>query len=303
MKRIALVIGCVGVVLPACTGGPSRITIAMTVPTSDTAFFEVLVSAARQEARRQGAALVVSNAGNDDARQARDVDRLVEQGVDAIVIDAVGGRSVVRAAQRAREADIPLIAVGDVVAGTSPTTSIVSENVVAGRIAAEYLFFRMGGTGTAAAILPSGAGPASREVERGFQEIAARTPTVTLAERRSSPVAAAGAASVASRMFEEIPDLEGVFAGTDEIALGVVQAARRLGVLGRVMVVAVGGTARALAAIRVERLEGVVRTDPHELGRLAVAAAVRAAHGNPVPRRQVVDVTLVTEDNVKRFLP
>ena len=271
----------------------------MSVAKPDTAFLRSVVKGAREEARRQGAVLVVSNAGSGTTPLAQ-VDRLVDQDVDAVVIDAEGSGS--RAAESVREVDVPVIAVGAVVPGLRATTSVVGENVVAGRIAAEYLFFRMGGTGTAAEIVASPPGPATQAVRRGFREIAERTPTVTVGARQTSPASTAAAASLASRLFKSNPELEGVFAGTDEIALGVVQAARRLGILGRVVVVGVGGTAPALSAVRAKRLEGAVRLNAEELGRLAVDAAVRAARGNPAPRRRVVDVTLVTEQNVQKFL-
>ena len=302
MKRILLSLACVAVAVAACTEEPSRITIGMSVPRADTGFFKEVLTGARLEARRQGATLVVSDAHDNESIQARSVDRFLEQEVDAIVIDPAGSL-VVAATERARDANVPVIAVGDVLPNQRVTTSVVSESVVAGRIAAEYLFFRMGGTGDAAEILPSRLGPAGLDMQRGFREIADRTRTVTVVTSVISPTGLKRATSVASRLFESNPDLQGVFAGTDEIALGVVEAARRLGILGRVVIVGVGGTMPALAAIEAGRLEGSVRTDPEELGRRAVQAAVRAARGDPVPRSQVVDVALVTEDNVRKFLP
>jgi ABC-type sugar transport system substrate-binding protein len=270
----------------------------MAVPNADTAVFKEMLTGARQEARRQGARLVVTYTGDAEGFiQARRVIRLLDQGVDALVIDAG-----VRVTEEVADADVPVVSVGNSTSHPAATAFVMSESVVAGRLAAEYLFFRMGGTGTAAVILPPEFGPADL-VQRGFEEIVDRTPTVTLAVQRAAEVDVNRAASIASEVFESDPDVEGVFAGTDEIALGVVQAARRLGILGRVAIVGVGGTAPALAAIEAGRLEGSVRTDAEELGRLAVDAAVRAARDEPVPRRQVVDVTLVTRENVKRFLP
>ena len=302
MRRIALVIACVVAGVPACTEEPSRITIGMSVVNSDTAFFREMLTSARQEARRQGALLLVGDAGDNPANQPPQADRLLDQGVDALVIDSSGG-SMAALTEQAGEAEVPVIAVGDTTPSPRATASVVSENVVAGRLAAEYLFFRMGGTGAAAAIVPSRLGPADQEVQEGFEEIALRTPTVTITSQRTSAVDVKRAASIASEVFESYPGIEGVFAGTDEIALGVVQAARRLKVLGRVAIVGMGGTTPVLDAIEARRLEGSVRTDSGEIGRLAVEAAVRAARGEPVPRRQVVDVTLVTRENVKRFLP
>ncbi|HEX2267143.1 MAG TPA: substrate-binding domain-containing protein, partial [Actinomycetota bacterium] len=98
---------------------------------------------------------------------------MIDQGVDALVIDA-GGGSMAALAERAGEGDVPVIAVDDATQNSQATASVVGENVVAGRLAAEYLFFRMGGTGAVAAIVPSRPGPAGLEVHRGFEEIALR---------------------------------------------------------------------------------------------------------------------------------
>lgn len=260
------------------------------------------MTSARREARRQGALLVVSDAQDRPTNQPRQVGRLLDQGIDALVIDASGG-SMASLTEQVAETDVSVIAVGDTAPNPRVTASVVSENVVAGRLAAEYLFFRMGGTGAAASVVPSRLGPADLEVRQGFEEIAVRTPTVTITSQRTSAVEVKRAASIASEVFESYPEVEGVFAGTDEIALGVVRAARRLDILGRVVIVGVGGTAPALAAIEAGRLEGSVRTDAEELGRLAVNVAIRAARGEPVARRQLVDVALITHENVRRFLP
>ncbi len=299
MRRIALITVCLVAALVACTGEPSRIAIGMAVPNANSAVFKEMLTGARQEARRQGARLVVTYTGDAEGFiQARRVVRLLDQGVDALVIDAG-----VRVTEEVADAGVPVVSVGNNTSHPAATAFVMSESVVAGRLAAEYLFFRMGGTGTSAVILPPEFGPADLEIQRGFEEIVDRTPTVTLAVQRTAEVDVNRAASIASDVFESYPEVEGVFAATDEIALGVVRAARRHGVQGRVAIVGVGGTAPALAAIEAGQLEGSVRTDAKELGRLAVDAAVRAARGEPVPRRQVVDVTLVTRENVKRFLP
>ena len=301
MKRITLMSGWLLVALSACTGGSSRLTIGMSVPQSDSAFVKTMLRGARQEARRQRAALVVSNAGSSSA-QARAVNRFVDQGVDAVVVDAAGPGAIVEVARRAADADVPVIAVDDVVPGERSTASIVSGSVVAGRLAAEYLFFRMGGRGAAAEILPVQADPPTREVQRGFRQIAEETPTVSIVETATSSDDAAEAAATASGLFRKNPRLKGVFAGSDQIALGIVRAARRLDVLDRVAIVGMGDASAALVEIQAGRLDGIVRGDPREMGRRAVDAAVRAARGQPVPKTTVVDVSLVTKENVKRFL-
>ena len=302
LRRIALVLACVVAGVPACTGEPSRITIGMSVFNSDTAFVREMLTAARQEARRQGALLVVSDARDSPTNRARQVGRLLDQGIDARVIDSSGG-SMAALIEQAGEADVPVIAMEDTPPSPRVTASVVSENVVAGRLAAEYLFFRMGGTGKAAVILPPDVSPTDLELQEGFEEIADRTPTVIIAVQRIAEIDVGRAASVASEVLESYPDLEGVFTVTDELALGVVAAARRLGILKRVVIVGVGGTRPTLAAIEAGRLEGAVRIDAEELGRLAIETAVRASRGEPVPRSQVVDVALVTTENVRRFLP
>jgi ABC-type sugar transport system substrate-binding protein len=289
-------------VVGGCTSGPSRITIGVSVPSSQTDFFRAMLSGARAEAKKQGAVLLVANAGNDAARQAMGLDGFLDRGVDAIVLDAAPSPALLTATRDAREAEVPVIAVRDVVASEQATSSVVSANVVAGRLAAEYLFFRMGGTGQAAEVMGSNGGSSTVEVERGFRQIAKETGTVSMVARRTTDANRTDAAGVALDLFKDEPDLDGVFANSDEIALGVVQAARRLGILGRVAIIGVGGTRPALRAVKAEQLEGTIRDDARRLGRLAVGAAVRAAKGRPVPKTQIVDVTLVTHDNVNRFL-
>jgi ABC-type sugar transport system substrate-binding protein len=303
VKRLAVVTACFAIVLSGCTSGSSTPTIGMLVPTSKSAFFRAMLQGAREEARRQGAVLMVANADNDGARQANELKAFVDREVDAIVLDAVGTPRAAAATQTAKDADVPVIAVGDVVPGERATGYVESPNELAGRIAAEYLFFKMGGKGQAAELLDVRSGPAAAAVDRGFTQIARETKTVSIVARRTSPADPTQAAAVAAALFKSKPKLEGVFANTDEIALGVLQAARRHGILGRLSIVGLGGTtAEALRAVKKQQLEGVVWVNAEELGRVAVASAIRAARGRSIPSRQTVDVKLVTKANAKKFL-
>ncbi|HEX8100478.1 MAG TPA: substrate-binding domain-containing protein, partial [Actinomycetota bacterium] len=172
---------------------------------------------------------------------------------------------------------------------------------LAGKLAAEFLFVRMGGAGHAAELVSQN-GSESGVVE-GFREISKETTTISVMTENDAGPTIAQAAHTAAALFDSDPKLNGVFAGTDEIALGVLKAARHGGILKRMAIVGLGGAPATLRAVQKGDLDGVVVADAEELGRLALRSATAAADGGRVPPKETVDVQLVTKENVKAFLP
>lgn len=301
MRRAALLMTAVAVVLAGCTHGSSRPTIGVSLPVSDSSFFKAFLRGARTEAKRQGAVLKVSSAANRPGKQVSQISAFVNEGVDAVVVDAVDLARVAPAMRKAKEAGVPVIAVGQPVVGQVATAAVLPEDALAGKLAAEFLFVRMGGTGHAAEFLAqSGSDAGALE---GFREIAKQTTTVSVVTKLDAGPSSAQAAKSATALFKSDPKLNGVFAGTDEIALGVIEAARHAGILKRVAVVGLGGAPKTFRAIQTGDLEGVVVANAEALGRLAVRSAAAAADGRRVPPKETVDVKLVTKENVKAYLP
>ncbi len=106
--------------------------IGLSISTLNNPFFVSLKEGAEQEAKAQGATLQVADAQDDAAKQASDIEDMVQKKVDLILINPTDSAAVGAAVQTANDANIPVITVdrnaeaGDVVA------HIASDNVAVG---------------------------------------------------------------------------------------------------------------------------------------------------------------------------
>jgi anti-anti-sigma factor len=105
-----------------------------------------------------------------------------------------------------------------------------------------------------------------------------------------------------ARMMREAlaahPDLRGVFAHNDQLALGALDAIEQQGYGGRIVVVGFDGIPEGLAAVHQGRLSATVYRSTYIVGCMTVDAAARAARGEQLPPEILADVTLITSTNI-----
>jgi anti-anti-sigma factor len=94
------------------------------------------------------------------------------------------------------------------------------------------------------------------------------------------------------------PDLRGVFAQNDQMALGAIDGIDELGYTGQITVVGFDGTPDGLAAVYRGRLAATVYRSTYNVGRATVDMAVRAVLGEQLPRDVQTDVSLITPTNL-----
>ena len=105
---------------------------------------------------------------------------------------------------------------------------------------------------------------------------------------------------VMSNLLQAHPDVQGVFAANDEMALGAIKA------LGSkagksVSVVGFDGTPDGLKAVKEGTLYASVAQQPTQLGKIAVAERAQGPEGKKVEETVKVPVKVVTKENVAGF--
>jgi ribose transport system substrate-binding protein len=142
---------------------------------------------------------------------------------------------------------------------------------------------------------------ASRDRGQGFEEGIAEFPDIEVVAMQPANFDRAEGLDVATNLLQSNPDVVGIFAENDEMALGALQAlGDRAG--ADVFVVGFDGTDDGLAAIEEGTLHGTIAQQPAELGRVGVEQALAIINGEDVDAEQSVEVVTVTADNVGDFL-
>jgi ABC-type sugar transport system substrate-binding protein len=278
-------------------GGPR---IGLSISTLNNPFFVTLRNGAQQAAKKEGAKLIIADAQDDAATQQDDVQNFVTQQVDAILINPVDSEAVVPAVQAANQANIPVIALDRGASGGKLETLIASDNVEGGRMAAKELI-QLVGSGPVAQLEGIPGTSPTRDRGQGFEEVINAQDAVQLVSSQTANFLRTEGLNVTENILQANPDIKGIFAQNDEMAMGAVRAlGGRAG--SEVKIVGFDGIEDALKAIQAGKMNATIAQQPDKIGSLGVENAMKVVDGKSVDKNIPVPVKLVTKENVSQFL-
>ncbi|WP_221352768.1 ABC transporter permease/substrate-binding protein [Streptomyces beigongshangae] len=274
--------------------------VGLSLSTLNNPFFVQIKAGAQAEAERLGADLTVTDAQNDASQQANQLQNFTSEGVDSIVVNPVDSDAAGPSVRSANKAGIPVVGVDRGVNKAETAALVASDNVEGGRLGAEALAEKLGGKGKIVILQGQAGTSASRERGAGFAEGLKAYPGIEVLARQPADFDRTKGLDVMTNLLQAHPDVQGVFAENDEMALGAVKA------LGSkagksVQVIGFDGTPDGLKAVEGGTLYASVAQQPKELGRIAVRNALRAADGEKTEQTVKVPVKVVTAENVAGF--
>jgi ribose transport system substrate-binding protein len=105
----------------------------------------------------------------------------------------------------------------------------------------------------------------------------------------------------ATNILQQHPDLVGFYCNNDGMALGVVEAVKSAGLLGKVAVFGTDGISDAYTSIKAGELTGTVDSFPILTGEVAMETALRLVAGQAIPRVVSTPQALITKDNLAKY--
>lgn len=105
----------------------------------------------------------------------------------------------------------------------------------------------------------------------------------------------------ATNILQQHPDLVGFYCNNDTMALGVVEAVKAAGKLGKVTVIGTDGISDAYKSIQAGELTGTVDSFPVLTGEVAFDVAMRLLKGQALPRVVATPQALITKENFSRY--
>ncbi|MFB7645447.1 substrate-binding domain-containing protein [Streptomyces sp. NPDC056084] len=296
---LAAVIGA-GYLLNPGSSGSAKPKLGMSLSTLNNPFFVQMKAGAQAEAKAEGIDLTVTDAQNDASQQANQIQNFTGSGMKSIIVNPVDSDAVGPAVRGANKADIPVIAADRGVNKAETATLVASDNAAGGRLAARTLAEKLGGKGRIAVLQGTAGTSVSRERGAGFTEGLKAYPGIEVVARQPADFDRTKGLDVMTNLLQSHPDVTGVFAENDEMALGAVKAlGDRAG--SAVAVVGFDGTPDGVKAVAAGTLYASVAQQPEELGRIAVRNAVLATRGKKPDSAVKVPVKVVTRENAAAF--
>ncbi|MFD8501812.1 substrate-binding domain-containing protein [Streptomyces sp. NPDC059687] len=283
-------------------GGSSSTTqkIGLSLSTLNNPFFVQIKSGAQAEAKKLGVDLTVTDAQNDASQQANQLQNFTSSGLSSIIVNPVDSDAAGPAVRGANKADIPVVGVDRAVNKAKTAALVASDNIEGGKLAAQALAEKLGGKGRIIILQGQAGTSASRERGAGFAEGLKAYPGIQVLAKQPADFDRTKGLDVMSNLLQAHPDVQGVFAENDEMALGAIKAlGSKAGT--SVQVVGFDGEPDGLNAVKAGTLYASVAQQPTQLGRIAVDNALRAAEGKKVAETVKVPVKVVTKQNVAGF--
>lgn len=274
--------------------------VGLALSTLNNPFFVQIQSGAKAEAKRLGVDLTVTDAQNDASQQANQLQNFTSSGYDSIIVNPVDSDAASNSVNAAGKAKIPVVAVDRGVNKATVDALVASDNVAGGELAARTVAEKLGGSGKIVILQGQAGTSAARERAAGFAKGLKAYPGIQVVAQQPADFDRTKGLDVMSNLLQAHPDVQGVIAANDEMALGAIKAlGSKAGT--SVQVVGFDGTPDGLKAVEQGTLYASVAQQPSQLGKIAVDNALRAVRGKKVEETVKVPVKVVTKENVAGF--
>jgi ribose transport system substrate-binding protein len=312
MRRYTVLLVLLAIVSASCNrtapAEDGRKTVALVLKTLNHPFFVDMRRGAQEAADRLGVTLQVQAAEReiDVDKQMQIVENLLQTGIDVLAITPSGSREIVSALAKAKAANVPIVIVDTRIdpkaaaaAGVQPETFIGSDNYEGGRLAGEYVVQLTGGKARVAILegIPGHETGDSRL--RGFRDAVATASGITIVASQPANWERDQGFNVFQNMLQAHADIDTVFAASDLMALGAIEAIAAAGKSGRIRVVGFDALDDAKTAIAAGTMTASVAQFPYEMGKAAVESAVKVMNGEKLPADIMVKLEMVTSASAK----
>ncbi len=313
MKEIKIAIALVFLLLTffSCQrGGDKNIdgkTVALVLKTLNNPYFIEMQNGAEMQAKMSGLNLVVQAAERevDVEKQMQIIENLIQTKVDVICVTPSGSKEIIPAIVKANQAKIPVIVLDTRVDSTllyesrgKIETFIGSDNYQGGQIAGEYILGRLGGNGNVA-ILEGIPGHETGDARlSGFHNILDSHPGIEVLSSQTANWERDQGFNVFQNMMQSYPEVQALFACSDLMALGAIEAIAAAGKSGDIIVVGFDALKDARDAIRTGRMDASIAQHSDEMGKKAIENAKRLIDGESIPRYIPIEIDLITRENV-----
>ncbi len=274
---------------------PTEVTLGLSLSTLNNPFFVTLRDGAQAAADASGVKLSVVDAQDDSAKEATNIEDLIQQGVSALLVNPTDADAVVPSVQKANEAGIPVFTIDRAASGGLIVSHIASDNVAGGAVAAKFLCEAMGGQGMVVELEGIAGSSAARDRGQGFNNYMSSECTgAEIVARQTANFNRAEGLSVFENILQAQPVINGTFAHNDEMVLGAIEAAEAAGRSAEIIFVGFDAVDDAVNAVNDGRLAATVKQQPALMGQLGVEVALRSLGGEPVDTYIPVDLSLVS---------
>ncbi|MCD8138490.1 MAG: sugar ABC transporter substrate-binding protein [Planctomycetaceae bacterium] len=303
MKKFALILSLA--LVTALSAGAVDMkgkTIALVPKTLNNPFFVAMTDATRTAAEAAGFEMRINapDAETEVDKQISILETFIEQGVGVIITGPCSATAIVDTIKMADAKGIPVFLI-DSGADESPYVSFVgTNNYEGGKIGARWIGENVKGE---VAILDGFSGnDATTQRYKGFMEEIANYPDVKIVASEYANCELAKGMEVTKNFLTAYPNLRGIFAVNDNMAIGAGNAIAASGRRADIKICGFDGQPSAAQDIIDGNIDATIAQKPATMGRLTVEQIIKHLNGEQVQRIVDTGCDVVEVGNAQKYL-
>lgn len=275
--------------------------VGITVMVMNNPFFVSMVEAVKDEVAKLGGEVLVVDGNMDVQKQTAGVEDMLRQKIDFLLFNPVDSDAGEAAVKMAKDAGVPVICL-DADSKGPRDLFIVSNNVGAGELCAEYIAKRLDGKGNVV-IVNGNPVSSTRDRRDGVGKVFAKYPDIKIVAEQNGEGLLERGMAVMENILQSQPKIDAVVGINDPMGLGALAAIESAGREKEIFVVGVDGSPDALKAIlKPSSFVMSAAQEPAKIGRMGVEYGMKLIKGEKVDDKEIfVPVMTVTADNAKDF--
>ena len=278
------------------------------VPPVENPFFGAMAEIAGAKAKELGYEVLQLVHEDDANKQMELFESCIASNAVAIILDNAGADASVAAVQKAKDAGIPSFLVDrEITQEGVAVAQIVSNNYQGATILAEYFVEMVGEEGNYVELTGRDTDTNAKIRSQGYHDVIDEYPGLVMVAQQTANWSQTEAYGVMESILQANPEIKGVIAGNDTMALGA-QAALIAAGRDDVIVMGFDGSDDAIQSIMGGELKA---TSLQPVAEMANQAAIQAdayikTGSTDKPEKQSIDMVLLTPENAcqyKTFAP
>ncbi len=265
----------------------------------------------QQEAKKKGVQVDVFAASSEDDIQGQQ--RLLEDAINknykVIGVAPITAVSLIQSIAAANKKGVYIVNLDEKIdraqlksAGGSVVAFLSTDNAAVGGKGGKFIVDQLGSAGGKVAIIEGKAGNATGDARRDGAAAAFKASIkIKLVASQPADWDRARALDVTTNILQRNPDLKGIYAANDSMALGAFQAVKNANMQGKVVVVGTDGAPEALESVKNGELTATVAQDSAAMGARGMDIMIDTLKAMPTirpdnnPQVIVIDSHLVTK--------
>jgi erythritol transport system substrate-binding protein len=265
-------------------------------------FFKAEQDAAAAKAKELGYETLVISHDDDPTKQSQAFDTAISRKAAAIILDNAGADVTVTAVQKAKDAGIPSFLIDREINQTGVAVAqIVSNNAQGASLGGQEFAKQMNNTGEYAELTGKETDTNAGVRSKGYHDILDQIPAMKMVAQQTANWDQAEALAKTQTILQAHPNLKGIIAGNDTMALGAQAALDAAGKKG-VVVTGFDGSPDVVNSITADKIKATVLQPASQIAEMAVTQAdefIKSGKASQ-PEKQSVDCVLVTTENAAK---